>query len=305
MRALEPRILKVLEEVARAGSMRKAAGRLNVSPSSLNRQILALEQELETPLFERFPRNLRLTASGELVIAYARRTTREARILEAQLEDLKGSRRGEVTLATMAGLASNFLTELAIEFQEHHPRVRLVFQRRSLEEITSGVISGEVDLGLAFGVRRDPNIRIILSIEARLGVVVAPSHPLARRSVVKLTDCVLHPIILPGRSMVFRGILDEAFAKMAISVDPLIETTEFEMMKRFVTLNGGVAFLNRINVDIEQRRGELVFIPIQEGNLSSQQLTLFCRERGALSTLASQFAESMRLALLEIGSKNL
>jgi DNA-binding transcriptional LysR family regulator len=305
MHALQPRILKIVEEVVRTGSMRKAAGRLNVSPSSLNRQILALEQELGAPLFERFPRNLRLTASGELVIAFARRSAREAQRLEAQLEDLKGLRRGEVTLATMAGLASDFLTALAIEFQDRHPRVRLAFHRNSLDEIMSAVISGEVDLGLAFGVRRDPNIRVILSIEARLGLVVSPSHPLASRSVVKLTDCVLHPLILPGQSMVFRGILDEAFAKMAISVDPLIETTEFEMMKRFVMLNRGVAFLNRINIDIEQRRGELRFIPIQEGHLLSQQLTLFCRERGALSTLASLFAESTRLALLEIGSQNL
>ena len=205
----------------------------------------------------------------------------------------------------MAGLASNFLTGLAIDFQERHPRVRLVFKRNSLDDIMAAVNSGEVDLGFAFGVRRDPNIRVILSVETRLGLVVAPRHPLASRSLVKLADCVVHPLVLPGPSMVFRGILDEAFTKMSLAVDPVIEATEFEMMKRFVILNRGVAFLNRINIDVELRRGELVFVPIQEGSLLSQQLTLFQRERGVHSTLASQFAESMRIALEEIGPKNI
>ncbi len=301
MYTLQLRVLKVLDVVSRAGSMRKAAARLNVSPSSLNRQILALEREVEAPIFERLPRNLRLTASGELIIAYARRLTHDAERLEAQLQDLKGLRRGEVSLATMAGLASNFLTGLAIQFQERHPRVRLVFKRNSLNDILAAVTSGEVDLGLAFGVRRDPKIRLILSIETRLGLVVAPSHPLASRSVVKLVDCVAHPVNLSGASMVFRGILDEAFAMTSLNVDPVIEATDFEMMKRFVILDRGVAFLNRINVDFEVRRGELVFIPIREGHLLSQQLALFQRDRGVLSTVASQFAESMRMAFEEMG----
>lgn len=285
--AATPGFEDFLDVVTRAGSMRKAAVRLNVSPSSLNRQILALEQEIGSPIFERLPRNLRLTACGELIIAYARRTTREAQRLEAQLQDLKGLRRGEVSLATMAGLASNFLTGLAIQFQEQHPRVRLIFKRNSLVDIVAAVTAGEVDLGLAFGVRRDPAIRVILSIEARLGLVVAPSHPLASRSIVKLADCVAHPLILPDQSMVFRGILDDAFAKASLTVDPVIEATDFEMMKRFVILDRGVAFLNRINVDVELRRGELVFLPIREGHLLSQHLTLFQRERSAISTLAS------------------
>ena len=61
---LHGRLLRYLDEVARSGSIRKAADRLNVAASAINRQILSLEAELDTPLFERMPGGLRLTASG-------------------------------------------------------------------------------------------------------------------------------------------------------------------------------------------------------------------------------------------------
>jgi len=181
----------------------------------------------------------------------------------------------------------------------------VVARAGSMRKAAARLNVSPLDLGLAFGFRRDPNIREIVSIETRSGLVVAPSHPLASRSVVKLADCVGYPLILPGAGTVFRSVLDEAFAKTSLNVDPVIEATNFEMMKRFVILDRGVAFLNRINVDFELRRGELIFIPVRESHLLSEKLTLFQRERGALSTVASQFAESMRKAFEEMGPKQM
>ncbi len=301
MRTLQPRILQFLDEVARAGSMRKAAERLNVSASALNRQILALEADIGAPVFERLPRRLRLTATGELVVGYARRAIREMERLEAQFEDMKGLRRREVSVATMSGLASNFLTRLASEFQERHPHVKLRFETNKYPDLLAMVMAGDADLGFAFGLQPDPEIRVLAAVEMRLSAIVAPDHPLAKRTSVKLADCVGFPLILPVTSMVFRGILDEAFAKAAITVDPTIETNEFEMMKRFATMHRGVAILNPVNVDVERRRGELVSVPIRDSNLRSQTLSLFHRQRKPLSVQASQFAEAMRVALAEIG----
>ena len=47
--------LNYFREVARIGSIRKAAGSLNVAASALNRQIINLEIQLGTPLFDRLP----------------------------------------------------------------------------------------------------------------------------------------------------------------------------------------------------------------------------------------------------------
>lgn len=66
------RFLRYVDEVARAGSVRQAAERLHVAPSAVIRRIQDLEHELGTPIFERLPRGMRLTAAGELFVAYIR-----------------------------------------------------------------------------------------------------------------------------------------------------------------------------------------------------------------------------------------
>src|ERR1700724_1402156 len=62
------RIVQYIDEVARTGSIRKAAARLNVTASAVNRRIIDLEDELGTQLLERKPRGVRLTAAGALFL---------------------------------------------------------------------------------------------------------------------------------------------------------------------------------------------------------------------------------------------
>ena len=122
---LHSRLLKYLDEVSRLGSIRKAAARLNVASSAINRQILALEQEIGSPIFERMPRRLRLTSTGEILIAHVRETLKGHHRVEAQIEALKGLARGEATIATMNGLAAGPLPRFLSSILDRHPRVHL------------------------------------------------------------------------------------------------------------------------------------------------------------------------------------
>ena len=93
--------LAYLDEVARSGSIRQAARRLNIAASAVNRQILKLEVEFGTLLFERLPSGLRLTPAGELVVRHARATLHEYGRMRAELDALDGIRSGLVRIATL------------------------------------------------------------------------------------------------------------------------------------------------------------------------------------------------------------
>jgi DNA-binding transcriptional LysR family regulator len=86
---LHARILTYLDEVARSGSIRKAAARLNVASTAINRQIIALEEEMGQRLFDRIPRRLRLTAAGEVLIEHVRDTLKAFERTKARLDALK------------------------------------------------------------------------------------------------------------------------------------------------------------------------------------------------------------------------
>jgi DNA-binding transcriptional LysR family regulator len=94
-----PSIFSYLDAVAHHGSIRKAAEALHVASSALNRRILDLEADVGSPLFERLPRGVRATAAGELFLAYVRRSLKELRLVEAQIDGLRGLVHGRVHVA--------------------------------------------------------------------------------------------------------------------------------------------------------------------------------------------------------------
>ena len=101
---LHARALRYLDEVARRGSIRAAAGRLNVSSSAINRQILELENSLGAQIFHRLPKRLRLTPIGELLIAHVRQTLKDFERVQLRVDDMKSARTGDVTIATDLGV---------------------------------------------------------------------------------------------------------------------------------------------------------------------------------------------------------
>ena len=110
---LHGRMLRYLDEVARSGSIRRAATKLNVASTAINRQILALEEELGEPIFERLPRRLRLTATGEVLIEHVRETLKNYGNVTRRLEALKGVRQGQIAIATTFGLAAGPVARIA------------------------------------------------------------------------------------------------------------------------------------------------------------------------------------------------
>jgi len=118
---LHARMLRYLDEIARAGSIRQASLRLNVAASAINRQLIALEEELGSPLFERLPRGLRLTAMGEVVLAHVRETLSSYELATDRIAQLKGLLRGKIVIGTMSGLAAGLLADAILAFREKHP----------------------------------------------------------------------------------------------------------------------------------------------------------------------------------------
>src|ERR1700691_4791599 len=159
------RILNYVDEVARAGSIRKAADRLNVTASSVNPRIADLEDELVTALFDRRPRGVRLTAAGEVFVHYLRGQSGEAERMKSQIEDLKGLRRGTVRIGCSQALALDFLPRQIPEFRKTHPLVSFDLQVVAHEWAMAALAAYEVDLVIVFRPPFLTNFQPLMTLE--------------------------------------------------------------------------------------------------------------------------------------------
>lgn len=294
---LHSRLLYYVDEVARSGSMRKAAARLNVASSAVNRQILALEAALGTPLFLRLPRKLVPTAAGEIVIGHVRQTLKEMEHVQLHLEALRGLRTGAITLALMSGLAANMLPRLAADFRQRSPRVKLSLRLLPRgRDIMAAVASGEADLGLGFDFPQDRNLRVLASSIGWLGAVMAPDHPLARHTRLRLSDCADYPLVLPEAGMAIHPYLEAAFAASSLPMEAALETNSIEVMRHAAMLDRAITFLTPFDIEWEKQAGRLAYVPVHELRGRGQTLLLIGRERGT-DPLASLLAEQIKTAM--------
>ena len=287
---LHSRLLGYIDEVARAGSIRRAADRLGIAASSINRQIIALEAEYGVALFERLPRRLRLTVAGELLIAHIRQTLREQEVLRARFLELQGRRRGLVRVATISGLVPSIMPRLLAWMRQRHPFVKLVVRAMPLDAVMAAVLAGEAELGLGYQLPSDPKLRIVARAVSRIGAVVTPAHPLARLADVSLADCAGFPMVIPDRSISIGALLAEALERSAIAVDTVVETNSIELMRRAALQGEAVTFMSEIEAEAG---GTLVFLPLRGPLPLQQELRLVTRRTGGLDPTQSKVAEEL------------
>jgi DNA-binding transcriptional LysR family regulator len=288
---LHSRKLLYMNEIARCGSIRKAAARLNVASSAINRQILALEAEMGAPLFERLPRGLRLTAAGELCIEHIRDVLKTYERLEGRIRSLKTQQAGKVRLVTTVGLASGPLPEIIARFQLEHPRVFLQLRNDAGTTTVNPVLTGEVDIGLGFNIPATPGIRTLANFDIPLGVVFPPGHRLIAPGPINLAEVVQERLILAQQGTSLRDAIDLMLARLDVHVEPELETNASEMLKKLVKCGAGLTILNPLDVITECRSGELVFRPIAEPHTRHQPMKLLARARAPLDAATSLFVE--------------
>src|SRR5882762_9008799 len=162
------KLLTHVVEVARMGSIRKAAEHLNLTPSAMNRRIQDLEAEVGTPLFERRPRGVKLTTAGEMFVRYANNQIADAKRLKSQVADLRGLRRAPVQIACSQALAHDFLASRIATFQKQHPKVVFDLKVMDHERTLAALAAHDVDLALVYGSAVSSSLRIIASLPQRL-----------------------------------------------------------------------------------------------------------------------------------------
>lgn len=297
---LHSRKLRYIDEIARCGSIRKAAARLNVASSAINRQILALEEELGAPIFERMPRGLRLTAAGELCIEHIREVLKTYERMEERIRGLKMPQAGKVSMVATVGLAAGPLPEIVASFIAKYHRIHVHLRNDGPSTTISPVLAGEVDIGLGFNIPATPGIRTLANFDIPIGVVMPPGHRLAGDGPIDLADVAQEPLVLAQSGTSLRNVINLAFAPLSVAVQPVVESNASDMLKQLVKLGTGLTLLNPLDVLAECRRGELVFRPLAGPHPRHQPMKLFARSRSSLDTVTSLFVEFLLSRLAEL-----
>jgi DNA-binding transcriptional LysR family regulator len=284
-------------EVARQGSLRKAADVLHVSASAIDRQILQAEKALKIKLFERLPTGLKLTAAGELVLDDLRRWRKEYTRTVERMDELRGLKRGHVGIALIDALSEGIVARTITEVGEEYPR--LTFDIRVLDnrDVAEQISASEVDLGLLLEPVENVNLSMRAIAEIPIGIAVPVGHPLTRVSRVSLGQVLDYRQIVPAPPLIVHDRAAALYARHRAENHKFIACNDVKMMRSLVRSGAGIGILSFIDVAADVEEGRLAFIPLHGRQAKALTLALCVAPRRQLSRAAQLVIERLAISL--------
>ena len=269
--------LTYFDEVCKNGSIRKAAKKLFVASSAVNRQILKKEEELGLKLFERSHNGIELTEAGKILSQHISRTLSDYDRTMREIEACRDVNSQGITIVGQESVVSRFLPPIFLELQNQFPGLATSFLAASGRKLNDYLINGRADIALVFDSVSDPNIKQFASIELPVGAVLSPSHPLSHLKSVSLKDCINYPLILPDESWPLQDILDKELSNISGTSDVVTTTSNsIEFLRSMLGKESRIGFQTIIGLEESIRSGALVHIPLVSQNQSFTQTFTIC-----------------------------
>ena len=218
------RALELLLTIASSGSLGAAAREHRISQPAVTGRVQGIERLVGLRLVQRTRHGSTLTPAGALVADWARTVVTAAETLDAGVAALREHRDARLRVASSLTVAEYLLPAWLVAFAREHPETTVSLTAVNSTEVARLVLGGAVDIGFIEG----PNTPMDLTSRPvgadRLVVVVAPSHPWARRR-RPVTAAELRETRLVQREPESgtRAALDHALAGVGPATTPLLE----------------------------------------------------------------------------------
>jgi DNA-binding transcriptional LysR family regulator len=255
--------LEAFVEVARRGSVTRAADALFVTQPALSARLNALENTVGTQLLVRRRGGARLTEAGRAFLPYAERALHAVSEGQQVLRELARGVAGRVAIGASPAVSTYALPAILKRFAIERPGVQVAVRTGHSEEIVELVKRDEVAVGLSRELR-DPELEEFMLYEDELVLVVHPDHPFARE--VHLADLAEEQFILFDRASSYHELTSALFLEAPFVPRSVMELDNIDSAKKMVEQGLGVAFLPAVAVadDVRERRLRVVRIVDRE-----------------------------------------
>lgn len=266
---MEIRDLRIFLSVAQNGSISKAAQELHYVQSNVTARIKHLEERLDTTLFHRKSKGVELTASGHLLLDYAKKIIRLAKEAEAALTD-QTEPRGKLLIGTMETTAAIRLPTLLASYHRAYPQVELNLVTGPSKASIKRLLDFEVDGALVAGEINQELMVAEKAFDEEL-ILVAPS------GVTEISQLNNMTILVFRSGCSYRAQLERWLRYTENIPYKIMELGSIEGILGCLSAGMGISFLPRSVIEAKDNQKLFSLIPLPED--FSRMTTWFVRRR--------------------------
>ena len=236
--------LRYFLEIATAGSLSRAAGRLTISQPTLSRCLTKLERELRVELFYRHGRGVSPTEAGKRLLEVATGALQRLDGVRDELLSRTLDEVGEVTVGTPPSIAATVGADLAAVFAGRYPRAHLRIREAFSGILVEWIETSRLDLAVLYDARRGSNILCTpLLLEDLFLVEAAGNAKLDPAAVAEVGELASRPCLLTGPGNGLRRVVDAACWSERIQPQVTMEIDCVAALKQLVERGVGCTVL--------------------------------------------------------------
>jgi len=288
---MEFRPLRAFVEVVRQGGFSHAARTMFATQSTVSKAVKQLEEEIGTPLLERIGHRSVLTPVGEVVYQRGVKLLADRDDLLAEIEEIRGLRRGVLRLGVPPVGSSTLFAPLFAIYRQRYPGIEVRLAEHGSDRLEERLRTGEIDFaGLLLPaapefewepLRREPLVALLAS-----------SHPLAGRSALPLAELKDTPFILFESGFSLHRIILEASRRAGFEPNIVARSSQIDFMVELVSAGLGVAFLPRM-IAAQRRHAAVRHVRLDEPG-TEWAMAMVWRRGAYLSDAATAWLELVR-----------
>lgn len=260
------------------GSIRSASERLGIEPSTISRQIKALETSLGIVLIERGRQGVCATEAGSILLTYLKRQQNDQETLLSEFDELIGMRRGELVVAVGDGFISDFIGNALSAYRAAFPGFTYDLLSGSTDQVLHAVRTDRAHVGLAYNARRERAIRVAAQSKQPLVVLVSPTsqwadlaEPITMARLEKLPCALLKSGFGVG------DMIRAAEGAYGARLQATVQSNSLAVLRNFVREGLGVTILPAFVVTREIADRTIITKTLDIDELSKGEASIFTR----------------------------
>jgi molybdate transport repressor ModE-like protein len=275
--------LRVLDAVARHGSVTAAARELAYSQPSVSHHLARLEVETGAQLLQRAGRGIRLTTAGQALLKWARRMRFDVEDAQREMKELGKGLSGQVRIGIVP-TAAQFLLPFAVRrLLAEAPAVTLKTQVALVDVLKPQLRGGELDVVVGTEGPLEPGFSSQPLSEDHIVVAASAKHELFKLGKVDLKALTQHRWVLQPPGAPTRDWLDHTFDRKGLPRPVVqVESSMLLTLPALIAETGLLSFVSRHHLPPDRAGAALREVRLKETTMRRRLVAMY-RESGYLS----------------------
>lgn len=293
---MDIRQLEYLVAIADEANFTRAAEKLFVSQPALTQQIQKLEQELDTILFDRSKRHIRLTASGDILYQHAQTIFREMAELKREIQEIQSLERGTLRIGVVQTVNAYLMPALVAQFNQMYKGIRLFVDELSMDDIELGLESSYLQLGIGFLPINYPSTSAE-SLFIEQFVLVANQHQeIAKQTSISMRN-ITDEMVMLSNTFCTRRLWDTYASQANLPSNISVEMNTISSILETLQHTNLISVLPELALRMSAATG-LVGIPIHTP-IPERTVSLLWRKNAYRSLAAQAFSDMVKVAIMK------